>query len=116
MQIQSRFFNPRHARFSILGMSIVASWAVSSGLAAESKQPSKIAAPTDSAREAAPYPNCVKIFNGVNFDGWEAAPSTWRIVDGAMPRFRGHLAHRIYEGRLRELPAHFHRAHGSGEQ
>ena len=83
MQIQSRFFNPRHAQFSILGMSIVASCAVSSGLAGESKQPSKIAAPTDSAREAAPYPNCVKIFNGVNFDGWEAAPSTWRIVDGA---------------------------------
>jgi hypothetical protein len=65
-------------------MSIVASCAASSGLAGESKQPSKIAAPTDSAREAAPYPNCVKIFNGVNFDGWEAAPSTWRIVDGAM--------------------------------
>jgi Domain of Unknown Function (DUF1080) len=32
----------------------------------------------------APCPKCVKIFNGVNFDGWEAAPSTWSIVGGAM--------------------------------
>ena len=115
MQIQSRFFNPRHARFSILGMSIVASWAVSSGLAAESKQPSKITAPTDSAREAAPYPNCVKIFNGVNFDGWEAAPSTWRIVNGAM-RGSGGTSRIAYTkadyGSFRLIFT----AHGSGEQ
>ena len=26
----------------------------------------------------------MKIFNGVNFEGWEADPSTWSIVDGAM--------------------------------
>jgi len=26
----------------------------------------------------------VRIFNGVDFDGWEASPSTWSIVDGAM--------------------------------
>lgn len=31
-----------------------------------------------------PYPGCVRIFNGKNFDGWEADPSTWTIVDGAM--------------------------------
>ena len=31
-----------------------------------------------------PYPNCVRIFNGVNFEGWEADPSTWSIVAGAM--------------------------------
>jgi hypothetical protein len=29
-------------------------------------------------------PRCVKVFNGMNFDGWEASPSTWKIVDGAM--------------------------------
>jgi hypothetical protein len=29
-------------------------------------------------------PGCVKIFNGKNFDGWEADPSTWSIVEGAM--------------------------------
>jgi Domain of Unknown Function (DUF1080) len=29
-------------------------------------------------------PKCVKIFNGKTFDGWEAAPSTWSIVEGAM--------------------------------
>ena len=32
----------------------------------------------------APYPNCVKIFDGKTFDGWEADPSTWSITDGAM--------------------------------
>ncbi|HEX3313447.1 MAG TPA: family 16 glycoside hydrolase, partial [Gemmataceae bacterium] len=33
---------------------------------------------------ASKYPGCVKIFNGRNFDVWEADPSTWSIVDGAM--------------------------------
>jgi hypothetical protein len=32
----------------------------------------------------APCPKCVRIFNGMNFDGWEASASTWKIVDGAM--------------------------------
>jgi hypothetical protein len=32
----------------------------------------------------APCPRCVKIFNGMNFDGWEAAAPTWTIVGGAM--------------------------------
>ncbi len=31
-----------------------------------------------------PYANCKKIFNGENFEGWVADPSTWSIVDGAM--------------------------------
>jgi hypothetical protein len=30
------------------------------------------------------YPGCVRIFNSENFAGWEADPSTWTIVDGAM--------------------------------
>jgi hypothetical protein len=42
----------------------------------------------DAAKEAArplgTYLNCVKIFNGVNFEGWEADPSTWSITNGAM--------------------------------
>jgi hypothetical protein len=37
-----------------------------------------------SARDEVPYPNCVRIFSGDNFDGWEAEPSTWSIVDGAV--------------------------------
>jgi hypothetical protein len=37
----------------------------------------------------APCPRCVRIFNGTNFDGWEAAPGTWTIVDGAMRGFGG---------------------------
>ncbi len=32
----------------------------------------------------APCPRCVRIFNGKDFTGWEAAPSTWTIVGGAM--------------------------------
>jgi hypothetical protein len=41
------------------------------------------------ASRAAPLPSpssfgCVKIFNGENFEGWEADSSTWSIVDGAM--------------------------------
>jgi hypothetical protein len=32
----------------------------------------------------APCPRCVKIFTGTSWDGWEAAPSTWSLVGGAM--------------------------------
>jgi hypothetical protein len=38
----------------------------------------------DAAREKPAYPGCVSIFNGKDFDGWEADPSTWKTVDGAM--------------------------------
>jgi hypothetical protein len=34
--------------------------------------------------DAGAYPGCVKIFDGKSFEGWEADPSTWSIVDGAM--------------------------------
>lgn len=34
-------------------------------------------------------PNLKKIFDGVNFDGWEADPSTWSIVDTAMQGMGG---------------------------
>jgi len=30
------------------------------------------------------HPGLKKIFDGVSFDGWEADPSTWSIVDGAI--------------------------------
>lgn len=36
------------------------------------------------ARQSAPCPACVKIFNGENFEGWIADSSTWSIADGAM--------------------------------
>ena len=36
------------------------------------------------AKPAADYPGCEKIFNGENFDGWEADPSTWSVVERAM--------------------------------
>ena len=31
-----------------------------------------------------PYSGCVRIFNGQDFDGWEADASTWSITNGAM--------------------------------
>jgi hypothetical protein len=36
------------------------------------------------AEPGAPCPRCVRAFNGKDFEGWEAAPATWKIVDGAM--------------------------------
>ncbi len=39
--------------------------------------------PTSNAQPSL-YPGCVKIFNGENFDGWEADPLTWSITNGAM--------------------------------
>src|SRR5215470_13589498 len=46
--------------------------------------PARAGVSADTGRQAAPYPGCVKIFNGENFEGWVADPSTWSIVDGAM--------------------------------
>lgn len=36
------------------------------------------------ASDENPYPGCEKIFDGKTFEGWDAEPSTWTIVDGAM--------------------------------
>ena len=44
----------------------------------------EVAASSDCCRQADPYTGCVKIFDGKSFKGWEADPSTWSIVDGAM--------------------------------
>jgi len=68
----------RQAILRIVVCLIFAWAAVGQGRAAEAKEP-----PADD-RPAPPYPNCVKIFNGTDFAGWEAEPSTWTIVDGAM--------------------------------
>ena len=40
--------------------------------------------PPDSQPRPGPYPGCVPIFNGRDFEGWEADPSTWSITHGAM--------------------------------
>jgi hypothetical protein len=42
------------------------------------------ALPVVLAADADRYPSCNRIFNGENFDGWEADRSTWSIADGAM--------------------------------
>ena len=38
----------------------------------------------DSTQQAGPYKGRLKIFDGKTFEGWEADPSTWSIMDGAM--------------------------------
>src|SRR5581483_11449879 len=52
--------------------------------AVENPHAARADAPADDDRKAAPCPGCVRIFDGRSFDGWEADPSTWSIVDGAM--------------------------------
>lgn len=34
----------------------------------------------------APYSGCTKVFDGKTFEGWDADPSTWSIVDGGAMR------------------------------
>jgi hypothetical protein len=52
--------------------------------------PADAAPPADAGPAAppaagAPCPRCVKIFNGMNFDGWFASAATWKITpEGAM--------------------------------
>jgi hypothetical protein len=38
----------------------------------------------DAKRPAPDYAGCVKLFNGKDFEGWEADPSTWSVVEGAL--------------------------------
>ena len=53
------------------------------GWPAEKVAPARDHAP-DAAQRDKSYPGCVKIFNGVDFEGWEADRSTWSVADGAM--------------------------------
>lgn len=72
-----------------LVLSLFAQGAVLCGRAADGKGEGDANARRDANRQVAPYPGCVKVFNGENFEGWEADPSTWSIVDGAMRGFQG---------------------------
>jgi hypothetical protein len=71
-------------KIRILVVSVMAWGAILCVGAGDEKAQAKPDPPADSNRQSAPYPGCVKIFNGRNFDGWEADPSTWSVVDGAM--------------------------------
>jgi hypothetical protein len=66
----------------LLVFSILACGAIFCGRAVAEKGATN--AQADTKRQSAPYPGCVKIFSGESFGGWEADPSTWSIVDGAM--------------------------------
>ena len=76
-------------QIATLLLSLLAQGAVLCGRAADGKGEGDANARRDANRQVAPYPGCVKIFNGENFEGWEADPSTWSIVDGAMRGFQG---------------------------
>ena len=64
--------------------SLLACGAILSSHAGDHQAQARARASADSGRQSGPCPGCVKIFNGQNFDGWKADPSTWSIVDGAM--------------------------------
>ena len=50
----------------------------------ENKQVPGTASATTAVPQGPAYAGCVKIFDGKTFTGWEADPSTWSIVDGAL--------------------------------
>jgi hypothetical protein len=52
--------------------------------AAPTPTPPPDASPSTPADPTAPCPRCVRIFNAMNFDGWQASTATWKIVEGAM--------------------------------
>jgi hypothetical protein len=70
--------------FRVLVISILAYGAIFFGHTARNKEVAQAKTPAGAQRQAIPCPGCVKIFNGQNFEGWEADPSTWSIVEGAM--------------------------------
>jgi 3-keto-disaccharide hydrolase len=44
----------------------------------------------------APCPRCMRVFDGKTFDGWEASPSTWKIVDGTSMQGTGGTSRAAY--------------------
>ena len=68
----------------VLGSFVLTLGAVLQAGAGDDKGQKPPEAPPGPGRPADPYPGCAKIFDGKSFQGWEADPSTWSIVDGAM--------------------------------
>jgi hypothetical protein len=66
-------------RFSALFI-LLCSALLCGGTDDEPSKPPLEASPAPSAQ----YPGCVRIFNSRTFEGWEADPSTWSIVNGAL--------------------------------
>jgi len=75
--------NTRH-HLGIVVSAIIASLAVGGGVVRAAPQPAQATAEREAGRQEAAYPNCIKIFNGADFEGWEADPSTWAITNGAL--------------------------------
>jgi hypothetical protein len=45
---------------------------------------------------SAPCPRCMRVFDGKTFEGWEASPSTWKIVDGTSMQGTGGTSRAAY--------------------
>jgi predicted glycoside hydrolase/deacetylase ChbG (UPF0249 family) len=71
------------AEIERLGIEVI-SWKQFRALAERSAGDRKADPDPAASRRAEAYSGCMKIFDGKGFDGWEADPSTWSIVDGAM--------------------------------
>jgi Domain of Unknown Function (DUF1080) len=71
-------------KVTILCSLILAFGTIPFGHARDDQGQAKAGASSDSTRPADAYKGCVRIFDGKTFEGWEADPSTWSIVDGAM--------------------------------
>jgi hypothetical protein len=69
---------------AVLGVTFLAVVTLVRSRANDGAGQAEAGASPDSTGRADPYPGCVKIFDGKTFEGWEADPSTWSIVDGAM--------------------------------
>ena len=84
--------NPNHGlgcmnirnHLGIVVGAIIAGLALGGSVVRAEQQPAPPTAEREAGRQEAAYPNCIKIFNGANFEGWEADPSTWTITNGAM--------------------------------
>jgi hypothetical protein len=63
---------------------IIAGVAICASAATGDKEPPRADAASDASPPQVAYAGCVRIFNGRDFDGWVADPSTWSITNGAM--------------------------------
>ncbi|QEL18172.1 hypothetical protein PX52LOC_05186 [Limnoglobus roseus] len=63
---------------------LMAGFAVLCVLASQNRDRAVAVDPPRGTDQAKEYPGCKQIFNGKDFEGWEADASTWTITDGAM--------------------------------
>jgi hypothetical protein len=108
-------FMKDNTKISVLFFSVLAFSVVASGSANEDNGQAAARASDDPAHSSTPYPGCVKIFNGQNFEGWEGGPVDLEHCRRSHARRWWHLASRLHEGGLRQLSSDLHRTHEPGK-